>query len=385
MKKILLILPLVAAVVAGYFYFNDSDQSTQVHYITQPVKRGNIDKNVLATGSIRASKRTEVGSQVSGKIQHLYVSLGQQVKQGDLIAEIDSSNQSNTLSTAQAQLASYQAQLQSAQVSLEVAQSNYSRYQKLYSQNSASLNEVETAKNTLASAKSTVNEMKTQIKSAQIAVNNAKTNLNYTQIVSPMDGVIVSMPVSVGQTMNSNQSSPIIVQVADVSKMLVKLEIAEGDIDLVNVGQTVNFNTLANTERNYTAKIESIDPALTKLTDNNYTEESGNTEAVYYYANVLVDNADNSLRIGMTTQSRVTIAKRDDVLLIPTSAIKKQGKESVVSVLENGKSVEKTIETGLSDSQNTEVISGINEGEQVITAQRSDNERVSGQVRMPRF
>ncbi|HDL5105795.1 TPA: efflux transporter periplasmic adaptor subunit, partial [Mannheimia haemolytica] len=117
--------------------------------------------------------------------------------------------------------------------------------------------------------------------------------------------------------------------------------------------------------------------ALTTLTDNNYTEQSGNTEAVYYYANVSVDNADNSLRIGMTTQAQITIDKREQVLVVPTSVIKKRGKENYVLVLENEQSVERKIQIGISDTQNTEVLAGLNEGDQVIVTQRADDEKIS--------
>ncbi|OOR98157.1 efflux transporter periplasmic adaptor subunit [Haemophilus paracuniculus] len=384
-RKTLVALLLLAICGAGgfYYYQQQQAQSQQVHYITEPVKRSSLSKSVLATGSVRASQRTEVGAQVSGKIQNLYVKLGQAVRKGDLIAEIDSNNQATTLGTAQAELSSVQAKLNAAQVGLEVAQSNYNRISTLYKQNSASLNDLETAKNNLAAAKASVNEAKAQLKSAQISVDNAKTNLNYTQIVSPMDGVIVSIPVSVGQTMNANQTSPTIVQVADLSKMLIKLEISEGDIAQVKVGQTVKFSTLAEPERQYHGTIDTIDPALTTLTDNNYKEQSGNTEAIYYYANVLIDNEDNSLRIGMTAQGSVMIAERENVLVVPTSALKKRGKQTFVNVLENNRSVEKEVQTGLADSFSTEILSGLNEGEQIITTERSANEQISRQMRRP--
>lgn len=384
LKPLILILALGVG-IGSYFYINKTEEANQVHYITEPVKRSTIDKNVLATGSVRASQRTEVGAQVSGKIISLNVKLGQAVKKGDLIAEIDASNQSNSLSTAEASLASYQAKLKSAQVALEVAQSNYARLSKLYKSDSASLSDLETAKNTLASAKATVDEVKSQIQTAQISVNDAKTNLNYTQIISPMDGIIVSVPVSVGQTVNSNQTSPTIVQVADLSKMLIKLEISEGDIAQVQEGQEIRFTTLAEPNRTYQSKIDTVDPALTTLTDNNYTEESGNTEAIYYYANALVDNADNRLRIGMTVQGQVNIAKRENVLVVPTSTLKKKEDKTTIQVLNNNQVEEKEIQTGLSDSQYTEVISGINEGEQVVVTQRADSEKVSSEPRRRMF
>lgn len=382
---LLFVLAVFGAYVAYQSFYVDSD-SSQVHYITEPVKRGTIDKSVLASGSVRAIQRTEVGAQVSGKIQKLNAELGQAVKKGQLIAEIDSEPQQNALNSAQAEWLAYQTQLNAKQVALSVAESSYQRLAKLYTQKSTSLNELDNARNTLALAKANLEESKAKIQLAEIAVNTAKTNLSYTKIIAPIDGVIVSVPVSEGQTVNANQSSPTIVQVADLSQVLIKFEIAEGDIAQVKVDQAVSFNTLAEPNRRYRTEIQSLDPALTKLTDNNYVEQSANNEAVYYYANAQVANPDQSLRIGMTVQGKITIFEKHNVLLVPNSAIKKRQGKSVVDVLENGKSVERNVEIGISDGQSSEVLSGLNEGEQVITTQRNANEKIGSQnIRMPRF
>lgn len=382
---LLFILAVFGAYVAYKSFYADSD-SSQVHYITEPVKRGTIDKSVLASGSVRAIQRTEVGAQVSGKIQKLNAELGQAVKKGQLIAEIDSEPQQNALNSAQAEWLAYQTQLNAKQVALSVAESSYQRLAKLYTQKSSSLNELDNARNTLALAKANLEESKAKIQLAEIAVNTAKTNLSYTKIIAPIDGVIVSVPVSEGQTVNANQSSPTIVQVADLSQVLIKFEIAEGDIAQVKVDQAVSFNTLAEPNRRYRTEIQSLDPALTKLTDNNYVEQSASNEAVYYYANTQVANPDQSLRIGMTVQGKITIFEKHNVLLVPNSAIKKRQGKSVVDVLENGKSVERNVEIGISDGQSSEVLSGLNEGEQVITTQRNANEKIGSQnIRMPRF
>lgn len=382
---LLFVLAVFGAYVAYQSFYVDSD-SSQVHYITEPVKRGTIDKSVLASGSVRAIQRTEVGAQVSGKIQKLNAELGQAVKKGQLIAEIDSEPQQNALNSAQAEWLAYQTQLNAKQVALSVAESSYQRLAKLYTQKSSSLNELDNARNTLALAKANLEESKAKIQLAEIAVNTAKTNLSYTKIIAPIDGVIVSVPVSEGQTVNANQSSPTIVQVADLSQVLIKFEIAEGDIAQVKVDQAVSFNTLAEPNRRYRTEIQSLDPALTKLTDNNYVEQSASNEAVYYYANTQVANPDQSLRIGMTVQGKITIFEKHNVLLVPNSAIKKRQGKSVVDVLENGKSVERNVEIGISDGQSSEVLSGLNEGEQVITTQRNANEKIGSQnIRMPRF
>lgn len=386
LKKLLIVCLLAIAGYFGYLYWSETAQNEQVHYITEPVKRGALDKSVLATGSVRANQRIEVGAQVSGKIQQINVRLGQAVRKGELIAEIDSETQQNNLNTAQAELVAYKTQLEAKQVALHIATSNYERLSKLYAQKSTSLNELESAKNNLASAKASVEEMKAKIQVAEISVNTARTNLGYTKILSPIDGIIVSVPVSVGQTVNANQTSPTIVQVADLSQVLIKLEIAEGDIAQVQPKQKVIFTTLADPHRHYRGEISSIDPALTKLTDNSYTEQSANSEAVYYYANALIGNQDQSLRIGMTAQGKVIIAEKQDVLLIPNTAIKKRKGEQIVEVLENGKAVEKSVKIGLSDSQYSEILSGLSEGELIITAQRNASEQIgNNNMRMPRF
>lgn len=385
-KPLVIAVLLVVVGYVGYPYFTPADQP-QVHYITEPVKRGTLSKSVLATGAIRANQRVEVGAQVSGKIRHLYVELGQAVKKGDLIAEIDSETQQNNLSTAQAELLAYQTQLSAKQVALTLANSQHQRLRKLYAQNSGSLAELEAAENNLAAAKAAVEELNAKIQVAEISVKTARTNLGYTQILSPIDGVVVSVPVSIGQTVNANQTSPTLVQVADLSQMRIKFEIAEGDIAQVKPHQSVQFSTLAEPNRHYRGEIVSLDPAHTKLTDNSYTEQSGNSEAVYYYANVLVENADLSLRIGMTAQGKVMIAEKQNVLLVPNTALKK-GKGGIsVLVLENGLAVEKSVQLGLNDSQYSEVLRGLDEGEQVITTQRSASESVGNQngMRMPRF
>lgn len=377
-KRIILGLGLLSAGYFMYQHFLAAPQSAQVHYITEPVKRGDLDKSVLATGSVRASQRTEVGAQVSGKIQKLYVEMGQVVQKGQLIAEIDSETQQNELNTARAELASSQAQLHSRRVALNVAQANYTRLSTLYRQKSTSLSELEKAQNELALAKANLEEINVQIQVKEIAVNTAKTNLGYTKILSPIDGVVVSIPISEGQTVNANQTSPTIVQVANVDKALIKFEIAEGDIAQVKPEQTVSFTPLADPGRRYQGTIFSVDPALTTLTDNTYKEASGNSDAVYYYANALIENHDHHLRIGMTVQGKVIIAEKKAVLLVPNSALKKQGQTASVQVLEKGKAVEKTVTIGLSDNNYTEILTGLNEGESVITTQRTEGEPVGG-------
>lgn len=383
-KRFFLLFIVIVALAAGYFYYGNKNDKT-ITYLTETVQRGNLQKTVIATGTIRAYNRVEVGAQVSGKIEKIYVTLGQKVKTGDLIAQIDSSTQQNTLDTATAKLASYQAQLKAKKVAYSVAKSSYDRLAKLYAKKSVSLDEFESAKDTLATAEAAIEEIDASIKQAEIEVNDAKTNLGYTKIVAPIDATIISIPVSEGQTVNANQTTPTIVQVADLSKVLIKPEISEGDITKVTAGMEVKFSTLSDPDKIYRATIDSVDPAMTTLTDNEYTESVSDTNAVYYYANVVVENPDNNLRIGMTTQNTITIADVKNTLLIPTMTLKKQNNKVFVNVLTTADQVEqREVQIGLNDDMNTQILSGLTEGEKVVSSQVAAGETV-GTVRGPRM
>lgn len=384
-KTIRLLLLALALGLVGYYFFY-SQNSNQITYLTENVTRGNLQKTVIANGTVRSANRVEVGAQVSGQIKKLHVTLGQEVKQGDLIAEIDSTTQQNSLNTAQAELDSYKAQLKAKTVAYDVAKSAYERISRLYKSRASSLDDLETAKNTLATAEADIEDIEASIKKAEIEVDTAKTNLGYTTITAPIDGTIISIPVSEGQTVNSNQTTPTIVQIADLSKMLIKAEISEGDITKIKAGQNVSFTTLADPDVSYQSTIYAVDPAMTTLTDDEYSESASDTEAVYYYANILINNEDKKLYIGMSTINTITIADAQDVLLVPTLALKKQGNKTFVNVLTANNQVEqREVSTGLADDMNTEIRSGLQDGEKVISSQVASGEQVGSSGRGPRI
>ncbi|AFI88057.1 efflux transporter periplasmic adaptor subunit [Aggregatibacter actinomycetemcomitans] len=376
-KKPLIITAIAAAVITGgYFFVRDS--GAQTTYLTEEVKRGNIEKNVVATGSIESINTVDVGAQVSGKVTKLYVKLGQQVKKGDLIAEIDSTTQINTLNTRKAALTSYQAQLVARKTAYDVALSNYNRLSKLYGQKATSLDTLNTAKATLNNAKAEMDVVQENIKQAEIEVNTAETNVGYTKITSPIDGTVISTPVSEGQTVNSNQTTPTIIKVADLSKMRIKPEISEGDITKVKAGQDVTFTILSDNKTVYHAKIDSVDPATTTISDNSSSNSSSSgsgsssgssSSAVYYYANIIVENPEHVLRIGMTTENNIKIADVQNVLFIPNLAVQKQQDKYVVNVLNGNTTQEREIEIGVQNDFQTEVKSGLTEGEKVVISQ----------------
>lgn len=364
----------VAALAAGMWWW--LKPKNEINYLTEPVVRTSIAQTVSATGEISAAQLVDVGAQASGQIKKLHVTLGQQVKKGDLIAEIDSTSQLNNLNTNKAKLDTYQAQLVSAEIALRSADKKYKREQALWQEDATSREALEDAQDAFAAAKASVAELKSSIRQTQIAINTAEADLGYTRITAPMDGTVVAIPVEEGQTVNANQTTPTIVQVADLSTMLNKMQIAEGDVNKVKAGMKLTFTTLSQPDNVREATLESIDPGLTTMSQGSYTTSTDTTDsAIYYYARSLVPNEDNVLHIGMTTENTIIINQAEKVLAVPKLAVKQRGGKQYVRVLgENKQPQEKEITTGLSDNMNTEVKSGLGEGENVIISEAAAGE-----------
>ena len=389
-KRFFILLGLAVAAGAAYYFFS-SNNKQETTYLTESVTRGNVEKTVVASGSVESVNEVDVGAQASGKITKLYAKLGQEIKKGEMIADIDSTTQINTLNTKKAALVSYQAQLKAKKTAYDVALSSYNRLSKLYTQKATSLDNLNTAKNTLDNAKAEMEAIEANIKQAEIEVNTAETNVGYTKITAPMDGTVISVPVSEGQTVNANQTTPTIVTIADLSKMKIKPEISEGDITKVKAGQEVSFTILSDSQTVYHSVIDSVDPANTTTSDSSSTSSlssssSSTTSAIYYYANVLIDNPDRTLRIGMTTENNIKIANAKDVLLVSNMAIQKRDGKSFVNVLNDKNQPEqREVETGVQNDFQTEIKSGLNEGEKVIVSQVANGEQVGSMPRGPRM
>ena len=370
--KFLTAVIIILLFVIGWFYWKANNST--VSYITDVVKRQNVEKVVNAAGEVRAIELVTVGAQVSGKIEHLYATVGQQVKKGDLIAEIDSTTQQNEVDINKVRLKSYQAQLEAAQTSLKIAKRQYERAQKLKKQNALSEEDLEYAEDTYKTAESKVAELESSVKETEISLSTAETNLGYTKITATLDGTIVSVPVKEGQTVNAAMDTPAIVQIADLSNMEILIEISEGDISSVKPGAKVIYSTLSDLDNTYETTLKSIDPGLTLLTNAEYTEVVGDDEAIYYYGRLIVPNKDGKLRIGMTTQNVIYVESADKVLTIPALAIKSDNDGKYVEVLTGDKVQQRHIQTGITDGIKTEVKSGLNEGDEVIIAKMSSTE-----------
>ena len=386
MKKSKILIILLILGVGGYFVYDKffKVKEEEVEFITKKAKKGSFNKKVDATGEIFATELIDVGAQVSGQIKKLYVKLGDQVKKGDMIASIDSSTQQNSIDNKEAQLAIYKAQLESAKVALNIAKTQFDRENALFSKNATSKQEFESAKNTYSANSAKIKELEAQIKQTNIELSTAKINLGYTKITAPRDGTVVSVQVEEGQTVNANQTTPTIVNIADLSHVKMKMQIAEGDITKIKVGTPVEYSILSEPTKKFQTTVSSIDPGLTTLSDgsygssssskSSYSSSSSSSSAVYYYAQSIVDNKDRILRIGMTTQNELLIANVEDAIIVPSIGIKKDENGTFVYVLKDGKPVKTAVKTGIKDNLDTQIISGINEGDEIITSQGSSSE-----------
>lgn len=377
-KKKLLVYILILLVVV-YFVYNYFKPKNDIVYMTQKVERQSIEDTVSATGEIGAMELVDVGAQVSGEIQKLYVELGQKVKKGDPIAQIDSTTQQNEVDINKAKLESYKAQLKAAKVSFKVAAQQYERAKKLMKSNAISKESLEDFENAYATAQSNLSQVESLLKQTEISLSTAETNLGYTQISAPMDGTIVSIPVEEGQTVNSAMTTPTIVQIADLTKMEILMEISEADVTKIKPGLKVSYSILGSS-KTYDTTLKSIDPGLTLLTNGEYTGVVGSDQAVYYYGRLEIPNDDEKLRIGMTTENTIYVNSAYNVLTIPTMAVYKKGNDIYVKVLKDGQVEERKIEPGVSNSTTLEVKSGVSEGEEVVLSSLSTaeiNEKVN--------
>ncbi|MCR6593575.1 efflux RND transporter periplasmic adaptor subunit [Campylobacter insulaenigrae] len=369
-KKIAYLILLIILIGVGvYYYFYNKNE---FNYLTYEVKKRDITQSIEAIGEVYAKTQVDVGAQVSGQITRLYVRLGDYVKEGDLIAQIDKDKQQNDLDITKAQLESAKANLESKKIALNIALKQYTREQKLYEKKATSLESLENLKNNFYALKASVADLNAQTTQLEISLKNARKDLAYTTIVAPSKGEIINIAVEEGQTVNANQNTPSIVRLADLSEMEIRMQIAEADINKISVGKSVKFNILNEPEKKFEAIISSIDPANTTITDatsntNLNSNLNSSASAVYYYARVFVKNDNNFLRIGMSTENEIAIKTQKNVLVVPTLAIKNDTEGYYIEILKDNKNIiKKPVKLGIKDNLNTQIVEGINEGDLVI-------------------
>ncbi len=350
LRKIILLV-LAGFMIAGLAWMYFKPKNEQPQYISAEVTQGDIEDSVLATGVLEATKMVSVGAQVSGQVKKVYVQLGDQVEQGQLIAQIDSIRQQNEFKTAEASIKNQQAQLAVQQANLAKVAAEYNRQKSMFSQDATSRAELEAALANYKTAQAQIDSINAQIEQSRLNLATTKEDLGYTRIVAPMDGTIVAIVTEEGQTVNANQTAPTIVKLAKLDTMTIKAQISEADVMKVEQGQTVYFTTLGNSDKKHYAKLRQVEPAPNSINTESNTTSSSSSAAVYYNALFDVPNEDGKLRIDMTAQVYIILAEAKNVLTIPAAAIQNKRPNKKERGTNSARSAEKSKDTDQPKSQ----------------------------------
>jgi HlyD family secretion protein len=312
-RKLLVVVGLVGLGVGGYFgyrWWKGGDEP--VTYTTQPAGRGDVIQAVTASGTLSPLVKVDVGSQVSGRIQELLVDYNDRVTAGQVIARIDPETTLAAVTQAKARLTAARADFARAKATAANAKLEYTRAQELARLGAISQSELDAAQLTASSAASSVTGSSSQIVEAQASLAQAQTNLTYTTIKSPIDGIVISRAVNVGQTVAASLSAPTLFTIAeDLRKMEVHTSVSESDVGQLVEGMRVEFTVDAFPEDLFDGVVRQVRFEATTVQN-----------VVTYDAVVEVDNDKLKLRPGMTANVTFIAAEAKDVLTVATKALR---------------------------------------------------------------
>jgi macrolide-specific efflux system membrane fusion protein len=312
--KLALIALVGLAVIGGAggfaYYRWGPGAKTESAYITATVQRGDIEDQVSATGSLQPRDYVDVGAQVSGQLRKIHVEVGSEVKEGDLLAEIDAETSMARVDASKAQLRSQQAQMAERELALSKAERDLQRQKNLMLEEATTAETLQNAETTVRTSRAQIQSLKAQMEQLQASMRVEEANLKFTKIYAPMSGTVVSITARQGQTLNTNQSAPTLLRIADLSVMTVQTQVSEADVSKLRGGMPVYFTTLGGQGRRWYGELKKIEPTPT-VTNN----------VVLYNALFEVPNNNRSLMTSMTAQVFFVVAEAKDVLVVPMSAL----------------------------------------------------------------
>lgn len=377
----------VLAVVAGcgvlLFGFDSGKENS---FITKKAVRGKIVEKVTASGVINPISTVNIGTQVSGTISEIYVDYNSKVEKNQLLAQIDPALFEATVAQRKAALDIAKAQVEVVKNDIVYYQKHLERIKKLNKSQYSTDKELESAQRDYDNAVAQFALNEAQVTQAQASLLAAEIDLRYTKIISPVDGIVVSKEVEVGQTVAASFQTPTLFNVAeDLTKMQIEASVVEADIAKVKDGQTVEFSVDSFPDEIFYGVVTQV-----------RNEAITTSNVVTYEVIIEIDNKDLRLKPGMTANVEVITAQSDNALLVPNKAMRfyitdengetKRYQDKGVWVLSGGKPVRLTVKTGVSDDDNTEITEGkLKEGDEVIIEDRSEEAKVRAmRMRMPR-
>jgi HlyD family secretion protein len=391
MKKIVLLL-VGAGIIGGGYWWLFREQERLVTYVTARVERGTITRLVTATGTVNPVTTVQVGSYVSGPIRELFADFNSPVKKGQRVAQIDPRLFAVKVKQAEANLTTAHAQVEKDRADLDFKRDVQKRLRELFERNLIAKQEVEAAERDHAQALAQLQLDQARLEQVSAALEEARVNLDYTDIVSPVDGVVVSRSVNVGQTVAASFQTPVLFLIAeDLTKMQINTNVSESDIGVVNEKQNAFFTVDAYPDRQFTGTVSQVRNAP-QIVQN----------VVTYDVVVNVDNSDLALKPGMTASLSLITAQRENVLKVPLAALrfrpkptgkdearaetsrrppaqgapkeqKGEGPRQVWRQTHDKALVAVPVRLGISDETAAELLDGtLQEGEEIVIGSRSD-------------
>jgi HlyD family secretion protein len=352
---------------------------TSVAYTLSPVTVGSVTRTVTATGTVNPVLTIIVGSYVSGPIQQLYCDYNALVVQGQICAKIDPRPYQTVVDQNKANLAVAKAQLEKDKANLVYTKANSERFAQLSKTQAVSQDQADSSKNAYAQAAAQIDYDEAAIQQRQAELEAALVNLEYTNIVSPVNGTVVSRNVTAGQTVAASFQTPTLFLIAtDLTQMQVDANVSESDIGGVKVGNPTTFTVDAYPKRTF-------EGVVTQVRQSPQTVQN----VVTYDLVIGVSNKDLALKPGLTAATRIVADERHDAVRVPDLAFRykptqselaafapKDAQGTFVWVLRNGKPVPVSIKTGLDDDTYTEVLGGLKAGDQVVVGERAPGAKI---------
>jgi macrolide-specific efflux system membrane fusion protein len=381
-KRAIIGLSILTLLAGGWYWYASTAQSSQDEAV-QPIAviRGNIEEVVTSQGKLEAKQYVDVGTQVSGQLKAIHVDIGNTVTKGQLLAEIDPRVYQAQVEAGEAGLNSLRAQLNQQKAEAVLAEQNLKRNQDLIAVNAVSQQALQETESQAAVEKAQVNSIIAQMQQTESNLKASRTNLSYTKIYAPMAGTVTTLPTKEGQTLNANQTAPVVLQVANLDTMTVRAQVAEADVSRIKENMPVYFTTLGNSERRWAGKVRQVLPTPQIVND-----------VVLYDVLIDVKNEGHKLMTGMTTQVFFIFGKAENALVIPAEVLTRRaaredndkGKAYRVAVITDSGREQRIIHVGLQTRTQAEVVDGLQEGEKVaVNRPASGANRTAGQANNP--
>lgn len=361
---------LVLAAGIGNYFWHPTKQNKHDEQNTVTVTLGDIEENVTAQGKLEPKEYFDVGVQVTGQLQKIFVQIGDNVKAGQLLAQIDPRIYAARVKADEANIKNLRAQLLGQQAQVVFSKQQFERNRELLKSQGVSVQDFQNSEFTLKKAVATADSLAAQIEQVQSTLSGDQTNLGYTKIYASMDSTVVDQKAREGQTLNANQQTPTILQLAKLDRMTVRAQVAEADVMRLRPDLPVYFSTMGSSERRWQATIRQILP----------TPEVINN-VVLYDVLVDVDNHDRQLMTGMSTQMFFVLGKASQVPLVPIAALGMRVKDKddqtgsaykVKAITDQGVQ-EEIIHIGLRTRRFAEIRAGLAVGAKLQTVARSDD------------